>query len=179
MDQEGAPEEDGGGGGEVDQEEADEEEEEGDPVVVSQAGAARSAEKKSKPIRHRMVVTQHPVSTKKQKTPSKTPTKRLDDSDDADDGVPDAPAPENINSDDEPAEPEDLPEPDLSRKTRRFSQLGFLMTFCTAGLTAASAVSDAAKIRVIGHIEREKGIQCSAKPWGSYSAIEQIGRAHV
>ena len=84
-------------------------------------------------------------------------------------------APENINSDDEPvfAEPEDLPEPDLSRKTRRFSQLGFLMTFCTAGLTAASAVSDAAKIRVIGHIEREKGIQCSAKPWGLYSTIEQ------
>ena len=169
MDQEGAPEEYGGGGSEADQEVADEEvEEEGDPVVVSHTGAARSAEKKSKPIQHRMVVTRHPVSNKKQKTPSKTPTKRLDDSDDDDDGVPDAPAPENINSDDEPvfAAPEDLPEPDLSRKTRRFSQLGVLMTFCTAGLTAASAVSDAAKIRVIGHIEKEKGIQCSAKPWG-------------
>ena len=121
MDQADAQE--GDGDGEGDQEEADEEEEgTDDPVTVSQAGAARSAEKKSKQIRHRMVVTQHPVSTKKRRT-SKTPTKRLDDSYDS---AQDAPAPENIDSDDEPvfADPEDLQGPNLSRKTRRFSQIG-------------------------------------------------------
>ena len=182
---------DGGNGSQVDDEngiDGEEEEEEATPC--------------SQVRRQKRMVYITPVSAKK-KAKKSTPAKRAYETED-EDGE-DGEAPEDINSDDEPVfmEPEDLPAPNLSRRTRRFSPLGFLMSFCTAGLTAASTVSDAAKTRVITHIESAHRITVSAGEWASYTitqqtkilrglnktwskhinswrqCMQQIGRAHV